>query len=651
ALQKALGRALTPEFSASLQGSLSAAPSLAQPLQWQASAGTLRLSERGRGALLSVTDWGLALNADAGLSQGVTAAELKPGHAEVMGAGLSWTRMNWAAARHGDEGPQFSGEAQLDPLAVAPLLARWQPGFGWGGDLLVEGRFKAKSATGAAAKGGIELEAFVQRASGDLSVTDERGPQKLGLTGALLGLQVKDGQWHFTQALAGAVLGNFGASVTLHAPSALDWPRADSRLEGLVHAQVGDVGVWGAWVPPGWRIGGALIGQFSVAGTLAEPQMHGAAEGQRLVARNPLLGVDVRELAFRLVLAGREARLESFKARAAEGTLQASGSASLGEKAQADLKLHAENFALLNRVDRRLRVSGDAALHLEQEALALDGAFKIDAGLFDLSRADAPSLDSDVLVLRADAPREPAPPPGPPRRIHVKLALDLGEKLRLRGYGLQTHLEGKLTLTQEQGQTTPRLNGIVQAVDGTYNAYGQKLEIERGELRFVGPYDNPRLDMLALRPNLDVRVGVRVGGTAYGPRIQLYSEPEMSEVDKLSWLLMGRASEGLGHADTALLQRAALALLSGEGESTSGRLLKNLGLDELSVAQNDDDARGTVVRLGKQISRRWYVGYERSLNATTGSWQLIYRIAQRFTLRAQSGDDNALDLIWTWKWN
>jgi translocation and assembly module TamB len=30
---------------------------------------------------------------------------------------------------------------------------------------------------------------------------------------------------------------------------------------------------------------------------------------------------------------------------------------------------------------------------------------------------------------------------------------------------------------------------------------------------------------------------------------------------------------------------------------------------------------------------------------------LIYRIAQRLTLRAQAGEDNALDAIWTWRWN
>jgi len=34
-----------------------------------------------------------------------------------------------------------------------------------------------------------------------------------------------------------------------------------------------------------------------------------------------------------------------------------------------------------------------------------------------------------------------------------------------------------------------------------------------------------------------------------------------------------------------------------------------------------------------------------------GSWQAIYRIAQRFTLRAQSGEDPAIDLVWLFRWN
>ena len=46
------------------------------------------------------------------------------------------------------------------------------------------------------------------------------------------------------------------------------------------------------------------------------------------------------------------------------------------------------------------------------------------------------------------------------------------------------------------------------------------------------------------------------------------------------------------------------------------RLTKSIGLDEVSVRQSEGDVKDTIVSLGKQISKRWYVGYERGLNAT-----------------------------------
>jgi translocation and assembly module TamB len=67
------------------------------------------------------------------------------------------------------------------------------------------------------------------------------------------------------------------------------------------------------------------------------------------------------------------------------------------------------------------------------------------------------------------------------------------------------------------------------------------------------------------------------------------------------------------------------------------------------VRQSDGEVSETIVTLGKQLSRRWYVGYERGVNSTVGTWQLIYRVAQRFTLRAQSGAENSLDVIWVWR--
>jgi translocation and assembly module TamB len=202
----------------------------------------------------------------------------------------------------------------------------------------------------------------------------------------------------------------------------------------------------------------------------------------------------------------------------------------------------------------------------------------------------------------------------------------------------------------------------VHAEDGSYTAYGQKMTVDRGSLLFGGAPDNPRLDIAASKRDLDdVRVGVAVTGTAQNPRIRLFSEPEMTETDKLSYLLLGRASDGLGRTDLALLQRAAIALITGEDDSPG--LIERIGLDQFSVRKDESTTttsastgagstatRDTVVSLGKQLSRRWYLGYERSLNAASGTWQLVYKLAQRFTFRAQTGAENALDLIWTWKW-
>ena len=219
--------------------------------------------------------------------------------------------------------------------------------------------------------------------------------------------------------------------------------------------------------------------------------------------------------------------------------------------------------------------------------------------------------------------------------------------MHIRGRGLDTYLGGQLRMSTPGGRLA--INGTINTERGTYKAYGQNLEIERGVIGFSGEPDNPRLDVLALRPNIDQRVGVRITGNLLSPRVRLYSEPELSDSEKLSWLVLGRASDGLARNDTALLQRAAVALLAGEGEAPTDALMKSLGIDEVSLRQSDGDVRETVVSIGKQLTRRWYLGYERGVNATTGTWQLIYRIAQRFTLRLQSGLENAADVIWTWR--
>ncbi|MEO8058947.1 MAG: translocation/assembly module TamB domain-containing protein [Burkholderiales bacterium] len=618
---------------------------------WRGTLQQVELRDPGAAPLLRTRDVGIELQ----WAGSPAHATVQPGRAEVLGGVLRWSRIAWRAAEGPGTFAQIEASAQIEPLRVAPLLARAQPAFGWGGDLAVGGTIELRSAPD------FRAAIVLERSTGDLTVTDELGTQALGLTDLRLALNAADGVWSFTQALAGKTLGVAAGAVVARTSPQATWPAADTPIEGVLELQVASLGTWGTWVPPGWRLDGALRTSASIGGRLNAPEYTGEMRGTGLSVRNFLQGVNLSDGDVLIALQGSTARIERFTAKGGAGSVKLEGSASLGEAPKAVLKLSADKFQLLGRVDRRIVTSGQAQMQLDSKTLSLDGSFSVDEGAIDFTRSEAPTLSSDVEVVRARgvaspaaaasaaaAPNAPAATAPASREVALDLRVNLGEKLRIRGRGIDTGLRGELHITSPNGRLS--VTGTVRAADGTYAAYGQKLTIDRSLITFNGPVDNPRLDIEATRPNLDVRVGVAVTGNAVAPRIRLFSEPELSEIDKLSWLVMGRASDGLGRTDTALLQRAALALLAGEGEGVTDQFTRALGLDAISLRQSDGEVRDTVISLGKQLSRNWYVGYERGLNATTGSWQLIYRIAQRFTLRAQSGLDNSLDLIWTWRW-
>jgi translocation and assembly module TamB len=169
------------------------------------------------------------------------------------------------------------------------------------------------------------------------------------------------------------------------------------------------------------------------------------------------------------------------------------------------------------------------------------------------------------------------------------------------------------------------------------------MNIERGELRFTGPADNPALDILAVRPNMVQKVGVQVTGRAQSPHVELYSDAGLSQAETLSYVVLGRSSSG-GGAEAAMLQRAATALLAGRGGTGRG-IAGRLGLDELSVAP--DGTSGAVVRVGRRFAENLYASYERSLAGATGTLFLFYDISRRITVRAEAGERTGLDLIFT----
>jgi translocation and assembly module TamB len=286
---------------------------------------------------------------------------------------------------------------------------------------------------------------------------------------------------------------------------------------------------------------------------------------------------------------------------------------------------------------------------MDRAVTQVDGKLTVDRARIQVPDETPPRLGDDVVVhgapgvaeTEAERRQRPAPPQGK-RKLAVHVTIDLGPDFRVAGRGVDTRLAGSV---QVEGASAglPQLVGVIHAVGGTYRAYGENLAIERGELRFTGAADNPALDILAIRPNLTPKVGVQVTGRAQSPHVELYSDAGLSDVETLSYLVLGRSSAG-GGTETALLQRAATAFLAGRRGNGKG-LAGSLGLDDITV--RSDSVAGPVVRVGKRFAQNFYAAYERSLSGAMGTLFIFYDVSRRVTLRAEAGERAGLDVIFT----
>ena len=97
-------------------------------------------------------------------------------------------------------------------------------------------------------------------------------------------------------------------------------------------------------------------------------------------------------------------------------------------------------------------------------------------------------------------------------------------------------------------------------------------------------------------------------------------------------------------------------LFDGQWDATLGDTLRlNASLarssGELSFRGSSSNATGGTskgaITLGKRFSRYFYAAYERSISGALGTRYVFYDLSQRFTVRAQAGQQSALDLIFT----
>jgi len=375
---------------------------------------------------------------------------------------------------------------------------------------------------------------------------------------------------------------------------------------------------------------GLIEGHVSLRGTRGTPSLGGDAKLSNFKGEFPALGLTFDQGSGSFTAQPDGSARITAQANSGKGTLFVDGGLSwFGDAQPLQLHIHGENVLLSNTPELRIVANPNLDFTLAAAAMQLRGTVHVPEADLDLERLDrGTSVSEDVVVLDPADPEE-----GPSSPLDMDLTVSLGDNVRMAGFGLKGGLGGKMQVWARPGREMTA-NGALE-VSGRYKAYGQDLTITRGNLNWnFNPVSDPRIDIRAERRVGDVTAGIDVTGRAQSPRVDVWSDPAMSQSEALAFLVLGRSLTGASSDQTQQVNAASAALSAGSGLLAS-QLGAKLGLDDAGVSQSRA-LGGSVIGFGKYISPKLYVGYGVSLVGSGSVITLKYLLRRGFDIEVES---------------
>ncbi|MCK5353493.1 MAG: translocation/assembly module TamB domain-containing protein, partial [Methyloprofundus sp.] len=224
--------------------------------------------------------------------------------------------------------------------------------------------------------------------------------------------------------------------------------------------------------------------------------------------------------------------------------------------------------------------------------------------------------------------------------LDANIKIRLGENVSLEGFGLKTLLQGQLQAVQKNNKL--KLFNALSSVKGTYQAYGQDLEIEKGRLLFNGDMENPGVNILASRRASDWEdktiAYLRMTGTLKNPVTTVYTEPALSESEALAYLLTGGSLGESDSSNAALLAAAAMGL----GRDYIDALMGVIGIDEFDMKSTSVGQNSMVI--GKRISSDLYARYIMDVLTSEMQFAVIYKLTKNISIETRAGYTHSSDI-------
>lgn len=446
-----------------------------------------------------------------------------------------------------------------------------------------------------------------------------------------------------------------------------------------------NIETFASYAPMVKNLHGKMGGAIELNGTIDKPIIYSEANLTNGNVTIPPLGITLKNIALRLKGDDLKHLNYSGHFNSAQGTAEFTGVTDLTQSGfPSTIKLDGKNLQVVNLEEYKINASPDIILTLANKILLVQGSIFIpEAKIQPKNFSTVVTMSSDVVFVGEKKPAAPALLQYLPS---LQVNISLGDKIYLHYQDLEAVLKGNVTISKEPNNPATGI-GELYATKGTYNAYKKILAIKEGHLIYTGNLiTNPGLNIKATREMKTVQtgaisdftttqayegtqtltLGVQVSGTLEKPQISLYSSPSLSQVDILSYLVLGiPSSQASGGNAQALLAAASALDLGGNGIShltniTNG-LKKTLGLSELNVEsvqtfdptanQNTGGVVGnTSLVVGKQLAENLSVHYSTSLNLLNpvSTFNLRYKLSKRFAIQSETSTiDTGADLLYS----
>lgn len=504
----------------------------------------------------------------------------------------------------------------------------------------VEGRIRAFGTAGAPwqAEAGMRIidASIVYRPNGAESQTLNLGTGGIAATANNEEVKFSLGLQAFTDTFiyANARIQRNGSNDILHLP-----------MRGDVRARAADANILPIVMSEIDNAAGLLTADLDLSGSLAAPAIDGRVALQNGELDSYRINLALRNLNLAAQLSGSRISFNGSGV-AGDGTLQVDGAFGWREGvSRGELRLKGQNLLVADLPEYRVVASPDLLFKIDGRRIDASGEVKIPSARI------APAQLKGAVQASPDARYLGEHPAEIDGRVQMAsdIRITLGDDVRVDSFGLQGMMSGSVVTNIATGRSASG-RGELRVLDGRYEAYGQKLAINRGRLLFeASPLDDPGLDIEARRKIETVEVGLNVRGTLQTPRLSFFSEPTMPQSQIVAYLVVGKPLDEMQGGDRSTVDSARDALTSQGGGLIASRLGRRFGLEEVGVEKNVNSAgvSNTSLVLGKFLSPRLFISYGISLTESINTLKLRYTISDRFILKTEAGENQSADVEFT----